>query len=865
MTAVVSAAEVDRYRAGLMDELRPVADPVAIQKAAARFLGGWLGVSRAFYGVVEEDGEHVVISDDYHRGVKSAAGRYRLQDFGPAVADSFRLGRTLAVEDIAADSSLTLDERAAFESIGVRAHATVFLQKGDRVVALFGVRDRLPRAWTEIEIAVLDETAQRTWAAVTHAQTEIALRRSEERLRLALDAASMGSFFWYPLEDRSESDVQMLELFGLGSEAELTLAEAMATFIHPDDRDRYANAVAAAIDPEGEGRLREEIRVLHQDGSERWLVVTARVEFEANPRRPVRMAGVAEDVSEWKASERLLVEAAARNAARATMSDSLRRLTDPRELQAETTRILGEHLGAQRVVYCEILPGTEYAVASGNYLDGVAELPAPIELEHFGATVVAALRAGETVVDADIVRSPELSSPERAAYAAIEVGAQVAVPLLKGGQFAALLAVQQASARAWTAEDVTLIEETAERTRVAVDRARAEAALRESEARERHKREQVELLDAITEHLEIIGGVRDRAEELLRQLVPRVADHASITLPGLEEPVEFGDSAPDETVPLDLGLVFPGILTVGFAKSSTAPAPDRAFLAQIAERSGLLLGSAHLREQEHQIAVRLQRALLPNHVLEHPDVTIAARYEPRSSSLEVGGDWYDSFVLPDGRIGLTVGDVVGHGIDAAADMGRLRTALSALAAGATSPGQLISHLDHFASSAGGVGFATVCYVILDPRSGELSYASAGHPPLLIREPDGCTRWLLEGRSPPLATMLKPNRPDAVDLLLPGAMLVLCSDGLIERRGEEIGDGLARLEAIVHALPRDLSVDAACAHVLAGMDVETDRRDDVVIMCLRFAASDRTAIDSPVGRFEQPLSTDSEAAAGSSPT
>ena len=200
MTAIVSAAELDRYRSGLVDALRPLAEPAAIQKTAARFLGRWLGVSRAFYAVVEDDGEHVVISADYHQGVESAAGRYRLRDFGAAVADSFRLGHTLAVEDVADDRSLTLGERAAFESIGVRAHATVFLQKGDRVGALFGVRDGVRRAWTETEIALLEETAERTWAAVAHAQAETALRRSEERLRLALDAASMGSFFWYPLE-----------------------------------------------------------------------------------------------------------------------------------------------------------------------------------------------------------------------------------------------------------------------------------------------------------------------------------------------------------------------------------------------------------------------------------------------------------------------------------------------------------------------------------------------------------------------------------------------------------------------------------------------------------------------------------------
>ena len=262
---------------------------------------------------------------------------------------------------------------------------------------------------------------------------EAALRASEERVRLALDAANLGSFLWYPLEDRSESDLQMLKLFGLESESELTLAEAMASFIHPDDRERYAAGVAAATDPEGDGKLREEIRVVQPDGSERWLVVTARVEFSGEPRRPIRMAGVAEDVSERKDAERILAAVSARNAVRAALSDALRRLTDPRELQGEITRILGEHLGAQRVMYCETLAGAEYMVAADNYSDGVVILVGPMDLDTFGQSVLAGLAAGRTVVDRDIASNSDLSPVERKAYAAIGAGAQVAVPFSTAG------------------------------------------------------------------------------------------------------------------------------------------------------------------------------------------------------------------------------------------------------------------------------------------------------------------------------------------------------------------------------------------------------------------------------------------------
>ncbi len=822
-----------------------MADPRAIQQAAARFVARRLGVNRAFYGNVEADGEHVAILEDYHEGLESSSGLYHLAEFGPAVLEAFRRGHTLAVEDVAAELSLTEAERAAFENLGVRAHATIFLRKDAEVVALFGVGDGAPRAWTVTEIALLEETAERTWTAVTQAQPEAALRRSEERLRLALDAAGMGSFLWYPEEDRAESDRQMLELFGLGSEAELTLAEAMATFIHPDDRDRYAAGVGAAIAPGGDGQLREEIRVIHPDESMRWLVVTARVEFGGIPRRALRMAGVAEDVSETKAAERVLAAVSARNAVRAALSDALRRLTDPRELQGEITRVLGEHLRAQRVLYCETVPGAEYVVAADNYSNGVVLLVGSIELETHGPAVLAALRDGRTVVDRDVDSNPELSADDRAAYAAIGVGAQVAVPLLADGRLAAILAVHQDSPREWTAEEVILIEETAERTRAALDRARAETALRESESHERRRREQVELLDTITQALEVVEGVRGRVEELLQQIVPRIADHASVAIPDLGGPVERGREVSEVTTRLEFGAVFPGTLTLGFSKAGALlPTAEHTFLAQLAERAGLLLASAHIRQQEHRIAVRLQRALLPNRVLEHRDVIIAARYEPRSETLEVGGDWYDSFLLPDGRIGLAVGDVVGHGIDAAAGMGRLRTALSALAARTESAGELISHLDSFAGSPNGVDLATACYAILEPAGGELRYASAGHPPVLLREPGRGTRWLLEGRSPPLGTLLEMNRPEAVDVLAPDALLVLYSDGLVEHRDATITVGLSRLEAVVSGLSDDVHVDEACTRILVEMGVATDRRDDVVVMCLRFSPSRPAPAQAP---------------------
>lgn len=205
------------------------------------------------------------------------------------------------------------------------------------------------------------------------------------------------------------------------------------------------------------------------------------------------------------------------------------------------------------------------------------------------------------------------------------------------------------------------------------------------------------------------------------------------------------------------------------------------------------------RRMEHQIAVRLQEALLPSQPLRHPKLTVAARYEAGSEASVVGGDWYDVFDLPGGLVGLTVGDVVGHGLEATAAMGRLRTAVAALAQRTESPGQLLAYLDDLASGPNGTEFATAAYAILDPNTGRLTFASAGHPPMLLVTDRGDTRWLLEGRSPPMHREPWDERPEAAVTLDPGTMLIVYSDGLVERRGEELDVGMRRLEQAARRL------------------------------------------------------------------
>jgi PAS domain S-box-containing protein len=169
----------------------------------------------------------------------------------------------------------------------------------DYLVKPFSARELIARVQTHLQLARVRREADQT------------IRESELKLQLSLKASAMGVFYWYPQEDRTESDARVLEIFGISSTDELTLAAALATMIHPEDRDRYARSVERSLDPNLDGKLEEEIRVRLPDGSNHWLSVTAKMDFAGNPRKPVRMAGLIGDITDRKNSERAVRQRAA--------------------------------------------------------------------------------------------------------------------------------------------------------------------------------------------------------------------------------------------------------------------------------------------------------------------------------------------------------------------------------------------------------------------------------------------------------------------------------------------------------------------------------------------------------------------------
>jgi serine phosphatase RsbU (regulator of sigma subunit) len=288
--------------------------------------------------------------------------------------------------------------------------------------------------------------------------------------------------------------------------------------------------------------------------------------------------------------------------------------------------------------------------------------------------------------------------------------------------------------------------------------------------------------------------------------------------------------------PLTVGNRRLGSFGLVFEQERRVLPEDERLLATMADLCAQAIERARLYESERRIAYRLQRALLPEDVVRDPDVELTAHYQAGSERMEIGGDWYDTFRLPDGRIGIAVGDVVGHGIEAAAAMGRLRSAFAAYALESASPADVLSRLNRFAAGPGDVGFATACYAILDPRSGRIVYSSAGHLPILIVDPSGDVRWLDGGHAGALTGNPYFAPDEASDEIERGALLVAYSDGLVERRGESLDAGLGRLADAVRAL-RELPVEELCTHLVQQAVSPSAQSDDIVVVAARRRSAD----------------------------
>ena len=510
-----------------------------------------------------------------------------------------------------------------------------------------------------------------------------------------------------------------------------------------------------------------------------------------------------------------------------------------------------------------LLEGDELHARAARGIEEEVERGVRIPLGRGFAGRVAAERRPVTIPDVDHadILNPILREKG--------IRSLLGVPLLVEGRVIGVLHVGSLTPREFTADEIALLQRVADRAAASIEHGRIFEG-------ERHAREQLEALLLVTDAA--LAYLPE--EQLLQELLRRVADVLSIdtvailllegdelharAARGIEEEVERGVRIPlgrgfagrvaaerrPVTIPdvdhadiynpilrekgirslLGVPLLVEGrvigVLHVGSLTPREFTADETALMTRVADRAALSIEGARLYEQR-RVAEALQRRLLPPERRQGPDLEIAGRYLPASGA-SLGGDWYDVFPLAEGRIGLAVGDVVGHGVEAAAVMGQLRTALRAYAIEGHSPSTVADRVDSLMSSLGPAVMTTLAYLVLDPEGESLDLVTAGHLPPLVVDPSGTARYLESTGGAPLgASTMRPQR-SALHPLPTGAVVLLYTDGLIERRNESIDVGLERLRLTAEG---HHDVEALCDAIGAEV-VPGAPEDDVAFIAAR---------------------------------
>ena len=262
---------------------------------------------------------------------------------------------------------------------------------------------------------------------------------------------------------------------------------------------------------------------------------------------------------------------------------------------------------------------------------------------------------------------------------------------------------------------------------------------------------------------------------------------------------------------------------------------DLPFLQTFADQVGLALENAQLYEGERTISSTLQRSMMAGTLPEDPRARLSVNYLPAPGEMQIGGDWYSSFMIGPATLAIVVGDVVGRGLGAAAAMGQLRSATRALAQTGMGVAEVLDDLEHFVADVEGAQVATLIYAELELDTGELRWACAGHPPPLLLTPDGRSRYLWDGRSMPLGVQdeVEASARDVGTLEIPaGGIVIFYTDGVVERRGEAIDEGLDRLAERAVKLAGG-SFDSMAADLCATMQEGAPADDDLCLVCLSF--------------------------------
>lgn len=392
--------------------------------------------------------------------------------------------------------------------------------------------EELKRRLAEAEAALRDQGQ-----AATHRQAEAARQDSEERFRVLAD--SIEDVFY--VTDLERGTLEYLSpsyerVWGRPATELLADLSGFIDTIHPEDRPRLAGEKARQA--RGEPTTNE-YRIVRPDGAVRWIFDRS---FPVPGKEGRRSAGIASDITDRKQAAEALGASEERQAFLLKLSDALRPLAGTGEIADTACRLLVAQLGGSQAQYAELTggPGKEMGEVRGEHVGPGGPFPRRFPLAPFGETILAVLRSGESLVLCDAEADPRLDEAQRSAFSAVKAPAVISVPLVKEGRWIAALTVHDVAPRGWSESDRRLAEQVAERTWAAIERARAEAALHESDAKFRTLFESIDEGFCIIDRLPVEpidfryvaanpafqrqSGLEDPVGRTLRELVPEIED-----------------------------------------------------------------------------------------------------------------------------------------------------------------------------------------------------------------------------------------------------------------------------------------------------------------------------------------------------
>lgn len=461
------AEERQAFLLKLNDALRPLVDPAAIQSVAAELLGKHLKANQSQYGEVL--GDYMHIRHGYGDGIAPMTGWYRLIDFGERMMESFRSGRVQICNDATTDPTISDAEHTLLAAAQIGSYIAMPLVKENQWMATLSVHSKEPRQWKQHEIDLVQDVAERTWAAVEKAKAESSLRKSEEKYRTLFNSIDEG-FCIIEMIHNTRDEAINYRFVEVNKAYEKHTGQKNPT-------GRLGNFVAPDTEPywlsiyDNVARTGQPIRFenYHQD-SQRWYESYAsRLGGEGSRQVAIIFNDVTERRQREEQQDYLL-----------KLNDALLLLTDPLAIQETAARILGQHLHASRTFYYEAIDngdGYTLTIKKDYHSDDMPDLAGRYQQKAFGKRLFKNLPLGEPLAINDVNLVPMLTSTEIQAYHAAKVQSFIAVPFLKADKYVAGINVQSSVPRAWTTAEIELAKETAERTWTAVEQAKAKEQL----------------------------------------------------------------------------------------------------------------------------------------------------------------------------------------------------------------------------------------------------------------------------------------------------------------------------------------------------------------------------------------------------